>query len=134
MNAPTHEKHDLRALALKVTASEPRVSVARSASPTGPSRAVIEYQINISIEPTSHNTSEYMSTAEAARILGVCDREVRWKIQRGTLPAIEVGSRYLISTEMLAAYKHLREESLQRRKRPTDSGSGDEALPRNIHA
>ncbi|MGC0271727.1 helix-turn-helix domain-containing protein [Pseudactinotalea sp. Z1739] len=46
-----------------------------------------------------------MTTGQAASLLGIGERAVRQAIQRGRLPAVRVGGRWVIEREDLEQYR-----------------------------
>jgi len=49
---------------------------------------------------------DVLNSYQAAHLLGVSDREVRAKIQRGTLPAIKIANKYYINRKAVLLYRH----------------------------
>ncbi|HZA25704.1 MAG TPA: helix-turn-helix domain-containing protein [Dehalococcoidia bacterium] len=55
------------------------------------------------MDSTTHMATEYLSTGEAARILGVSRVAVTLMVQKGRVPAIRIG-RWAIPREALLAF------------------------------
>jgi excisionase family DNA binding protein len=56
------------------------------------------------MDDTLHMTTEYLSTGEAARILGVSRVAVTLMVQRGKLPAIRVGRSWAVPRDTLLEF------------------------------
>jgi excisionase family DNA binding protein len=56
------------------------------------------------MEDTLHMTTEYLSTGEAARILGVSRVAVTLMVQQGKLPAIRVGRSWAVHRDALLEF------------------------------
>ncbi|MBI4234519.1 MAG: helix-turn-helix domain-containing protein [Chloroflexi bacterium] len=52
----------------------------------------------------SHELEPYVSTGDAARILGVTHEAVSRKVRKGQLPAIRLGRNWAIPTEALLEF------------------------------
>lgn len=57
-----------------------------------------------------------LGTADAGRLLGVSEREIRAKIRRGTLPAAKFGGKYYINIAACKLYESF--VGQRRRKKP----------------
>jgi excisionase family DNA binding protein len=58
--------------------------------------------------PTEESMTKYVSTKEAAAIMGVSDRFVRKLAEKGDIAAIKIGWSYIIELEAAKAYKRKR--------------------------
>jgi excisionase family DNA binding protein len=64
--------------------------------------------INQERKPFNIDPELVIGSREAARILGVSEREVRSKIKRGTLPAVKYGRKYFLHRGAVEVYQGLR--------------------------
>ena len=55
---------------------------------------------------------KYCSTSEAAGILGVTERHVRWLIARGTLRALKVGRAHILARRDLPGFNRQRKRKV----------------------
>lgn len=72
----------------------------------------------INIDP-----DDVLDTEQAAKILGVSDREVRAKIARGTLPAIKIINKYFINRKAVQFYEYFSNLHNRRRKQLISASS-----------
>jgi excisionase family DNA binding protein len=56
------------------------------------------------MDDTLHMTTEYLSTGEAARILGVSRVAVTLMVQQGKLPAIRVGRSWVVPRDAVLEF------------------------------
>ncbi len=104
------ERHaGLSALRVRVRGTDPQISeqlqelriaaLSWRGSATGTEEAA---------EPEPGASSSWLSTSEAAGLLGITPRAVRKAIARGALPAVEVAGRHRITREDVEQYRAAR--------------------------
>jgi excisionase family DNA binding protein len=84
------------------------------------------------MDDTLHMTTEYLSTGEAARILGVSRVAVTLMVQQGKLPATRVGKSWAIpKNELLEFARTYRKGSGGRTRRASERSERDKS--RRLH-
>lgn len=60
-------------------------------------------------KPITVDPEDLIGTDEAANMLGISAREIRFKIGRGNIPAVKIGTTHVIHKQAIIFYQRTRE-------------------------